>query len=544
MLKKILTAIVFFIVCVPTCAIAQSVNIKRDIEAASFEISGKTDAGASVSVIVFAPGKSESDLDFDLPMNTIKHQREVYADESGNYSLSVELSGDSGVYIMRIQSGTHIETRELEFVDKDKNAYALSRMDTGNLQVYIDSNRNDLGFFNPLYDEVDKSKVCTMLGAKINEVKSDPEAAAALFDEAVIAMALYEGKISGIMDYADRLSVLNNNSKMAVWYAKVAPENIDKKLTKTYSTLEEFENMLSEAIIRQVVETPNGYLNIKNVIRDFSELVGIENPTDKDSVYQSIATQKYFENCRAILSAYNNALSASDRDRGAGSGSGSGSGGSSLYTGSIIGNASDTEAIIKNPSNSNPEPITINKFSDMNEAQWAAEAVNYLFEKGIVSGKSETEFAPNDYISREEFVVLIARAFALKKYAAQTAFTDISESDWFYEYVCSAEQSGIINGVLEDKFGTGANIIRQDMAVILERTMNMTGIALSYKKKTAEFSDSYTIAEYAKESVMSLYRKGIINGFGDNRFGAAEPSTRAQSAQMIYKILTESEEQA
>ena len=308
MLKKILIAIVFLIVCVPTCVLAQSVDIKRDIETASFEISGETDAGASVSVIVFAPGKSESDIDFDLPMNTIKHQREMYADDSGNYSFSVELSGDSGVYIMRIQSGTHIETKELEFVDKDKNAYALSRMDTGNLQAYIDSNRNDLGFFNPLYDDVDKSKVCTLMGAKINNVKNDSEAVIALFDEAVIAQALYEGKISGIKDYTDRLSFLNNNSKIAVWYAKVDPENIDKKLKKTYSTLEEFENMLSEAVIRQVIETPNGYLNIKNAIKDFSDLVGIENPTDKDSVYQSLAMQKYFENCRAILTAYNLSL--------------------------------------------------------------------------------------------------------------------------------------------------------------------------------------------------------------------------------------------
>ena len=166
--------------------------------------------------------------------------------------------------------------------------------------------------------------------------------------------------------------------------------------------------------------------------------------------------------------------------------------------------------------------------------KWAEDAILALSEKGIVSGKADGVFAPNDPLTREQFVTMIVKAFDLKT-DGTIEFADVKPADWFYDYVNAAFNNNIVRGY-GDSFGVGEKITRQDMAVMVYN-------AISDKKEFAEngekFADDADIADYAREAVYYLKNAGIINGVGDGRFDPKGINTRAQAAVVINKLLGE-----
>ena len=166
-------------------------------------------------------------------------------------------------------------------------------------------------------------------------------------------------------------------------------------------------------------------------------------------------------------------------------------------------------------------------FTDMNDVEWAQEAVDSLCKKNILRGYEDGTFRPNEKITREEFVAIIVRYLGIDG-NVKCEFEDVSGNDWFYNSVALAAQKGIINGISETEFGTGRNITRQDAAVVLYNIGGLQG------NDELKFTDMNEIAEYALESVTVLSSNGIINGNPDGSFEPFGLLTRAQAAQMIY----------
>lgn len=188
------------------------------------------------------------------------------------------------------------------------------------------------------------------------------------------------------------------------------------------------------------------------------------------------------------------------------------------------------------PDSEKPQETVKVEFEDLDSVPWAKEAILLLKDRNAISGKSETEFAPNDYITREEFLKILVYALDLEDKASELKFTDVSESDWYYDAVSKAVKANITTGVSEDLFGTGQNITRQDMAVMIVRAANAAKITISGKSITA-FSDYDEIADYAKEAVDSLISAGMISGMGDGTFAPNAFATRAQASKMIYNLI-------
>ena len=176
-----------------------------------------------------------------------------------------------------------------------------------------------------------------------------------------------------------------------------------------------------------------------------------------------------------------------------------------------------------------------NVFNDLSGAEWARTAVEALAEKNIVSGRGNGSFAPNDTITRAEFVKLIVTAFGLEDDTAGTEFEDVPKTAWSYRYISSAKKAGIIFGMTASYFGASEPISRQDMAVILLRTAELNNIDTS--GSGTEFADSAQISDYAKEAVKRLSAAGVIKGMNDGTFSPLTDVTRAQGAQVIYTML-------
>ena len=154
---------------------------------------------------------------------------------------------------------------------------------------------------------------------------------------------------------------------------------------------------------------------------------------------------------------------------------------------------------------------------------------------GVINGRTNTEFAPNDNVTREEFVKMIVLLADITVEHGDVTFDDVSESDWFYTAVKAAKQKNIVNGISEYSFGVGQKITRQDMAVIIKNVLAYFNVTLS--KKDLTFTDKEQISDYALDSVSRLVAKGIINGYDDNIFKPKGFATRAEAAKMLYGIL-------
>lgn len=210
---------------------------------------------------------------------------------------------------------------------------------------------------------------------------------------------------------------------------------------------------------------------------------------------------------------------------GGGGGGGSYSGGGGMPTVTVPGPVATSTPKPEEPSESE-------KFSDLDDVSWAREQILSLAERNIING-NDGRFEPNRSISREEFVKIVLGALGVSVDGADCSFEDVPEDSWYYGYVAKANELGIVNGISNEKFGTGQPITRGDMAVILDRAFDLA----ADPNNEVSFEDENEIPDYAADSVKTLSSLGIINGFDDGCFKPSEQASRAQAAVVIYNIL-------
>ncbi|MCK9479095.1 MAG: S-layer homology domain-containing protein [Firmicutes bacterium] len=209
-----------------------------------------------------------------------------------------------------------------------------------------------------------------------------------------------------------------------------------------------------------------------------------------------------------------------------GSGGGSGGGGKQTITSTIV---PETPVVT-------PEGSYTPAFKDIEDVPWALEAIAYLKEQNVISGKVEGTFAPNDSVTREEFVKMIVLALGLHNEYIKSAFSDVPPEHWSSTYIQSAIDAELINGIDASNFGLGEKISRQDMSVIIYRAMKKSG-KFAPAEVELVFEDAEDIADYAKEAVESLHSQGIINGISETLFAPRSDLTRAQAAKVIYEAV-------
>ena len=150
-------------------------------------------------------------------------------------------------------------------------------------------------------------------------------------------------------------------------------------------------------------------------------------------------------------------------------------------------------------------------FTDMAGYEWAAEAVSYLRDKGVVSGVSETEFAPGANIKRGDFILMLVRAFKLEGGEGE-CFADVGKDTYYYSAILTAKALGIARGD-GVSFRPESAITRQEAMTLLCRALECAGKTLESGLLDG-FEDAGDVAAWAAESVGALAQAGIITGSG------------------------------
>lgn len=176
-------------------------------------------------------------------------------------------------------------------------------------------------------------------------------------------------------------------------------------------------------------------------------------------------------------------------------------------------------------------------FSDVPSGHWAKKSTEALAVNGIVNGMGDGLFAPEETVSREQFVKMTVDYLGLEDSGEEIPFTDAKKDEWYYSYVAAAYQNHIIWGISNTFFGVGQPIQRQDMVLIIDRIIQAEGVSLPQKSDVFEaFEDREQIDGYAKDAVERLCRGGLIAGISQKEFAPHDLVTRAQAAKMIDQM--------
>lgn len=174
-------------------------------------------------------------------------------------------------------------------------------------------------------------------------------------------------------------------------------------------------------------------------------------------------------------------------------------------------------------------------YTDM-AGHWAEAVVDALHERGVVSLYPLPRFEPEAQVTRMEFAVMVARALRLPAAEEQAPFTDVAVMpQWALPEVAAAVKAGIIKGMPDGSFAPDRLVTRAEMAAMLTRALAWAG--LEVKPEAPEFADQAEIPDWAVEPVAAAVRHGLIKGYPDGTFRPGSPTTRAEAATMVHRLL-------
>ena len=181
----------------------------------------------------------------------------------------------------------------------------------------------------------------------------------------------------------------------------------------------------------------------------------------------------------------------------------------------------------------NPAPA----FTDIT-GHWAADNILFAASRGLLSGTSDTTFSPDTGMTRGMFVTALGRLAGINPDSYQTGkFTDVKADGYYAPYVNWAAQTGIVEGVTDTTFAPDTNINREQMAVIMKNYAAKLGYDLPQTLKAVTFADNTQISSWAKDAVKSMQQAGILAGKNENKFDPKGTATRAEVATVLRRFV-------
>ena len=179
-------------------------------------------------------------------------------------------------------------------------------------------------------------------------------------------------------------------------------------------------------------------------------------------------------------------------------------------------------------------------FTDVSRSDWFYDYVDYVSSKGYFRGTTETTFSPQRNMTRAMFVVVLSRFDGAKSDSSQSAFTDVAPGAWCTAAINWAAANKIVEGKGDGTFAPDAPITRAQMCAIINRYLNYykknNKVTLSQTGSVSAMSDQNTVPSYAVDAIKQCQRYGLIIGFKDGTFRPNALSTRAHVAAVIYRM--------
>lgn len=290
-----------------------------------------------------------------------------------------------------------------------------------------------------------------------------------------------------------------------------------------YETVQAYKIAHNNAVAIAAINASTSWLTMGTIIDELNTICTLDFPslteTNRATVLTGLAENKPFASKEAFQTAVKtlvNNIGSSSSKPSYSTGGGSSSGGSS----SVVSGGSSSQS-------------SSSVFNDLDSVSWAKNAIEYLASKNVVSGRGDGQFAPNDSVTREEFVKILVCAFDINSDQA-AEFTDVAADSWYAPYVNRAAGAEVVYGIGDGRFGVGTYITREDACVMIARAAKLSN---DNTETLAKFADADSVSDYARGAVAVLAELGIVNGTPEGSFLPKNSITRAETAVIIYNCI-------
>lgn len=181
-------------------------------------------------------------------------------------------------------------------------------------------------------------------------------------------------------------------------------------------------------------------------------------------------------------------------------------------------------------------------FGDVNVSDWYHDAVDYVYQEGLMTGTSDTTFEPNLSTTRAMIVSILYRLEGNPDLSTEDLgdpFEDVAGDAWFAAPVYWARLNGIVNGYSDSAFGPNDAITREQLAAILYNYTVFKGGDVSASTDLSAYSDAGQISSWATTVMSWANAEGLINGMTADTLEPQGTATRAQVAAILQRYLSD-----
>ena len=182
-------------------------------------------------------------------------------------------------------------------------------------------------------------------------------------------------------------------------------------------------------------------------------------------------------------------------------------------------------------------------FQDVPDGKWYSEAVQYVYENGLMNGTSSTTFDPSGKLTRAMLVTVLYRAAGQPAVEFTPKFSDVPAGRYYSVPVVWAVENGVTNGVSATKFNPNGAVTREQLAKFLYSYAKLMSFEAAARADLSVFPDAAEAHSWAVEPLQWAVAEGIINGVltgsGETARTLLQPratATRAQVAVMLMRF--------
>ncbi len=186
------------------------------------------------------------------------------------------------------------------------------------------------------------------------------------------------------------------------------------------------------------------------------------------------------------------------------------------------------------------KPVKIS-FTDVKESDWFYDAVLWGVENSLTDGVTATEFAPEDSVTRAMLVTMLHRYSGDKGSYAGKPFSDINKDEWYYSAVMWAHKNKLVNGMGNGEFAPEDVVTREQTAKIIYEYAKLISRDIEVKSNKLDYADSYKVSDWAIKPLIWAAENKIITGMEDNTVVPDGEATRAEIITILKRFLNERE---
>lgn len=176
------------------------------------------------------------------------------------------------------------------------------------------------------------------------------------------------------------------------------------------------------------------------------------------------------------------------------------------------------------------------QFSDLAAGSWYYEAVRSALKNGLMNGISAHTFSPDMPMTRAMLVTILWR-MAGQPDAKASPFTDVVSGSWYAKAVYWAYDRCLVTGVSETAFAPNEPVTREALVTILYRYASLKQNLPAAEDGAGRFADGKQVSAYARNAVNWALQTGLLTGVSETKLSPKGLATRAQIAVLLERFL-------